>query len=100
MMRPSSLARWMLVLPLTTLSCAVHVATLPPAVPIVPVSFEANLVTVQQCEYRGVASNQAGAREEGANLVLAFTGTLGKAVNCPKEAVDKILAMSKSGSVQ
>jgi len=67
MMRPSSLARWMLVLPLTTLSCA---------------------------------SNQAGAREEGANLVLAFTGTLGKAVNCPKEAVDKILAMSKSGSVQ
>jgi hypothetical protein len=90
----------MLVLPFATLSCAVHVATLPPAVPIVPVSFEANLVTAQQCEYRGVAANQVGAREQGANLVLAFEGTLGKAVNCPKEAIDKILAMSKSGSVQ
>jgi hypothetical protein len=96
----SSLPGWMFVVPFATLSCTAHVVTLPPAVPIVPVSFEANLITAQECEYRGVADNQVGARDEGANLVLAFKGTLGKAVNCPKEALDKILVMSQSGGVQ
>jgi hypothetical protein len=101
MKRTSSLAPWTFVFPLATLSCGAYVVTpLPPAVPIIPVSFETNLVTARECEYRGTAFSQEGAREEGANLVLAFEGTLGKAVNCPKEAIDKILAMSKSGSVQ
>jgi hypothetical protein len=121
------LARWPHFFPLVTLSCAAHVVTLPPAIPIVPVSFEANLVTAQQCEYRGVAASQEEARTEGANLLLAFTyadeSTIqvtssnttqgpqggaywtasdmrGKAVSCPKETVDKILAMSRGGSVQ
>jgi hypothetical protein len=101
-----SVARCAIVFPLATSSCAVHVVALPPAVPIVPVSFEANLITAQQCEYRGIADGQEQARTEGANLVLAFTyadassasGMSGKAVNCPQEALNKILAMGQSGN--
>jgi hypothetical protein len=110
MKKAVSAVRWAIVFPLLTSSatpgCAVHLAALPPAVPVVPVSFEANLVTAQQCEYRGIADSQEQARTEGANLVLAFTyndassasGMNGKAVSCPQEALNKILAMGQSGN--
>jgi hypothetical protein len=107
--------------------CAVQVVAAPPAIPIVPVSFESNLVSAQQCEFRGVAGSEDEARAAGANLVLAFTyadestvsvtasntaygpqGTAvwvasdmrGKAVSCPKEALDRILSMNRNAKSQ
>lgn len=107
--------------------CAAEVAAQPPAIPIVPVSFEANLVTAQQCEYRGITADAAQARAAGANLVLAFTYAdessvqvtasntaygpqggyawvasemRGKAVTCPKEALDRILTMNRNAKTQ
>jgi len=54
-------------------ACAVTVGVSPvPVVPVVPVSFEANLATSQQCEYRGIAVSQDDARALGANLLLQY----------------------------
>lgn len=119
---------WSLAAGLAMASCgAAQAVVAPPTIPIVPVSFESNLVTTQQCEYRGVAGSEEEARTAGANLILAFTyanaNTVdvtasnkakgpqgaavwvasemhGKAVNCPKQAIDRILAMSRNGTVQ
>jgi hypothetical protein len=127
MKRSLLLAECALVLAFAATGCAAHAVAGPPPIPMVPVSFEANLVTAQQCEYRGVAVSQEQARAAGANLVLAFTyadesstqvtasnnvygpqgGSAwtasemqGKAVNCPKEAIDRILAMNRNGGAQ
>jgi hypothetical protein len=111
MKKAPCVVRWTLALAFLAASgCAVHLPPQPPPVPIVPVSFEANLITARQCEFRGIADGQDQARSQGANLVLAFTyddestasGMSGKAVSCPPEALSKILAMGQAakGSVQ
>jgi hypothetical protein len=54
-------------------ACAVTVGVAPlPVIPVIPVSFEANLTTSQQCEYRGIAVSQDDARALGANLLLQY----------------------------
>jgi hypothetical protein len=54
-------------------ACAVTVGVAPlPVVPVIPVTFEANLTTSQQCEYRGIAVSQDDARALGANLLLQY----------------------------
>jgi len=119
---------WGLAAALAMTGCgAAQAVVAPPTIPIVPVSFESNLVTTQQCEYRGVAGSEEEARTAGANLILAFTyanetsvdvaasnkakgpqGAAvwvasemhGKAVNCPKQAIDRILGMGRNGTSQ
>ena len=89
-----------------------------PPIPVVPLTFETNLLSAQGCDYKGTVDGVFEADRLGANLVIAFVinrssseSTLngvttssrssssmnGKAVRCPKHLIDRILAMSPPG---
>jgi hypothetical protein len=86
----------------------------PPPIPIIPLTFEANLVTAQECEYVGPVTGRYDADGIGANLIIAFvfsrssstyngvtqysyTSMKGKGVKCPKEVVARLVAQSRVG---
>jgi len=105
-------------------ACAAPLAVSPPPpIPVVPVSFESNLLTARQCEYRGVAVSEDDARGLGANLLLRFEAStdtsvafaasrrhagpnavnvaanadmMAKAVTCPQGVVDQIVATNSA----
>ena len=81
------------------------------ATPVVPVTFDVNLLTARQCEFRGTVTGLDEAETLGANLVVAFVyehrtfshtsngvtvttgvaGLKGKAVKCPPAVLDRVL---------
>jgi hypothetical protein len=85
-----------------------------PTIFLLPMTFEANLRTARECEFRGVVGDAEGARISGANLVLilkmesvtttsngvttyrASGWTGAKAVRCPGQ----VIAALSSGTDQ
>ena len=96
---------------LLVVACRPKPKMAPPDIPIVPVTFERNLLTARECEFRGTVESVWTASSLDANLIVAFIydsvvrsdtrngvtkrwsyrGVRGKAMRCPKHTIEREL---------